>query len=107
MSNQTLITLTNLVKTFPIGKRDFTALDNINLNFQQGEFTGVVGPSGSGKTTLLNIVGSLDVPTKGEALVLGESIAALSLKKAANLRNKHLGFIFQTFITGIYSIRKC
>lgn len=105
MSNSTLITINNLVKTFPAGKRDFTALDNVNLTFKEGEFTGIVGPSGSGKTTLLNIIGSLDVPTRGEAVVLGESIAALELKKAANLRNRYLGFIFQTYnLLPVYTV---
>ncbi len=105
MDNSTLITINHLVKTFPIGKRDFTALDDVNLTFEKGEFTGVIGPSGSGKTTLLNIIGSLDIPTKGEAVVLGESISTLGLKKAADLRNKHLGFIFQTYnLLPVYTV---
>jgi len=105
MNNDVLITVSDLVKTFPMGKREFTALKNINLKFNAGEFTGVVGPSGSGKTTLLNIVGSLDVPTQGEAIVLGEPIGDLTLKKAANLRNKYLGFIFQTYnLLPVYTV---
>jgi putative ABC transport system ATP-binding protein len=73
------------------------ALNDINLSFKRGEFAGFVGPSGSGKTTLLNIIGSLDVPTKGSAVVMGERIERLSHVKAADLRNRHIGFIFQTF----------
>ena len=62
-----------------------------------GEFAGLVGPSGSGKSTLLNIVGSLDSPSEGSALVLGRDIGRLSHAEAARLRNHHIGFIFQTY----------
>ena len=105
MNNSALITISDLVKTFPMGKREFTALNSINLNFKAGEFAGFVGPSGSGKTTLLNIIGSLDVPTRGEAHVLGQSVGSLSSKTAADLRNKHLGFIFQTYnLLPVYTV---
>ena len=103
--SSTLIKITDLVKTFPIGKGEFTALNQINLDFIKGEFTGFVGPSGSGKTTLLNIIGSLDVPTKGTATVLGKSVSTLSKKDAADLRNNHLGFIFQTYnLLPVYTV---
>lgn len=103
-SNKWVIEIRNLVKTFPMGNREFTALNGINLNFTAGEFSGLVGPSGSGKTTLLNIIGTLDSPTEGEALVLGDSVGKLSQKKAANLRNHKIGFIFQTFnLLPVYS----
>jgi len=68
-----------------MGKNKFTALKNINLSFGKGEFAGLVGPSGSGKTTLLNIIGSLDVPSSGEAVVLGHSIGLLNAKEAARI----------------------
>ncbi len=80
-----------------MGKGEFTALKGINLTLSKGEFTGLIGPSGSGKTTLLNIVGSLDVPSDGEALVLGNSIGKLNTKQAAQLRKENLGFIFQSY----------
>ena len=80
-----------------MGKGKFTALNRISLEIEQGEFTGIVGPSGSGKTTLLNIIGSLDMPTDGTALVLGQDITTLNAKKAALLRKTQLGFIFQTY----------
>jgi putative ABC transport system ATP-binding protein len=92
-----IIKIENLVKKFPIGKGEFTALDGIELQFSRGEFAGLVGPSGSGKTTLLNIVGSLDVPSSGEVIVLGKSIGGLSAKEAAKLRKENLGFIFQSY----------
>jgi putative ABC transport system ATP-binding protein len=92
-----IIKIENLVKKFPMGKGEFTALNGIELLFTRGEFAGLVGPSGSGKTTLLNIVGSLDVPSSGEAVVLGRSIGNLSAKEAAKLRKENLGFIFQSY----------
>lgn len=92
-----LIIIDNLVKRFPMGQSEFTALRGINLTIDQGEFTGLIGPSGSGKTTLLNIVGSLDVPSGGEVTVLGNSISRLSASKAAQLRKEKLGFIFQSY----------
>lgn len=103
-SNNTVIEIRNLVKTFPMGNREFTALNGISLTFAAGEFSGLVGPSGSGKTTLLNIIGTLDSPTEGEALVLGDSVGRLSQNKAAHLRNLKIGFIFQTFnLLPVYS----
>jgi putative ABC transport system ATP-binding protein len=92
-----IIKIEKLVKKFPMGKGEFTALNGIELVFTRGEFAGLVGPSGSGKTTLLNIVGSLDVPSSGEVVVLGRSIGSLSAKEAAQLRKENLGFIFQSY----------
>lgn len=95
MDTEAIISIRNLTKKFPVGNGFFTALKNVDLEFKKGEFAGFVGPSGSGKTTLMNIVGSLDIPTEGEAVVMGKSIAKLSHKEAAVLRNLHIGFIFQ------------
>ncbi|NTV84551.1 MAG: ABC transporter ATP-binding protein [Bacteroidales bacterium] len=80
-----------------MGNGRFTALNGIDLTFIEGEFTGIIGPSGSGKTTLLNIIGSLDVPSEGKAIVMGQSVGELSSKAAALLRKKQLGFIFQSY----------
>ena len=105
MNNEHLITIRNMYKHYPIGGGQFTALKDINLNFQQGEFTGIVGPSGSGKTTLLNIVGSLDSQSEGEVIVMGKEIKELSGRKSAHLRSEHLGFIFQTYnLLPVYSV---
>lgn len=97
MENQPLIILEKVTKKYPMGRGYFTALKEVSLSFERGEFAGFVGPSGSGKTTALNIIGSLDTPTEGRAMVLGQSVSELSHREAASLRNKHLGFIFQTF----------
>jgi len=105
MENGFLIKTENLVKTYPMGEGFLVALNRVNLAFRKGEFAGLVGPSGSGKTTLLNIVGSLDTPTEGSTVVLGEKIENLSHKKAAQLRNKHIGFIFQTYnLLPVYTV---
>jgi putative ABC transport system ATP-binding protein len=105
MNNNTVIETQHLVKEFPIGGRRFTALNDVNLTFGKAEFTGFVGPSGSGKTTLLNIIGSLDAPSRGRAIVLGQSIGDLSHRNAARLRNEHFGFIFQTYnLFPVYSV---
>ncbi len=88
-----------------MGKYILVALDKVNLSFKKAEFAGFVGPSGSGKTTLLNIIGSLDAPTEGSAEVMGKRIEDLSHKQASGLRNKHIGFIFQTFnLLPVYTV---
>ena len=102
---ETIVEVKNLVKKFPIGTGYFTALDGVDVIFSEGEFTGLVGPSGSGKTTLLNIIGSLDIPTEGEVVVLGKSIGNLSPKEAAELRKSELGFIFQSYnLLPVYTV---
>jgi putative ABC transport system ATP-binding protein len=92
-----IIEINKLVKRFPMGKGEFTALNGIDLNFGEGEFAGLIGPSGSGKTTLLNIIGSLDSPSEGRVDVLGQSVGSLNAKQAARLRKVSMGFIFQSY----------
>ncbi len=105
MAKENIITIENLTKRFPVGNGEFTALKDINLSFEKGEFAGIVGPSGSGKTTLLNIIGSLDSPTEGQAIVMGKRISELSHKEAAMLRNKYIGFIFQVYnLLPVYTV---
>ncbi|MGK5091288.1 ABC transporter ATP-binding protein [Deltaproteobacteria bacterium TL4] len=96
MSESPIISINNLDKVFPVANGQFYALTQINLNFDKGEFAGFIGPSGSGKTTLLNIIGALDKPTNGIVNVMGNDVAQLTPKASAELRCKHLGFIFQT-----------
>ncbi|MBN2407071.1 MAG: ABC transporter ATP-binding protein [Elusimicrobia bacterium] len=100
-----LIKMENIVKEYPMGKARFTALKDINLSVEKGEFCGLIGPSGSGKTTLLNIVGALDDPTGGTAVVLGSDISGLSHRQAAEMRSRHMGFIFQTYnLLPVYTV---
>lgn len=97
MKNEAIISINGLTKQFAMGTGKFTALSGVDLEIRKGEFTGIVGPSGSGKTTLLNIIGSLDTPTNGTAIVLGNNISGLKAKESAFLRKTQLGFIFQTY----------
>ncbi len=97
MEDLSIIKTRDLKKSFPMGKSVFNALNGINLDINSGEFAGLIGPSGSGKTTLLNIIGSLDTPTMGNAMVLGNSIGELNSKQSAILRKEKLGFIFQSY----------
>jgi len=97
MGDSNLILTKNLTKIYPMGSARVTALNDVSLAFDKGEFTGLVGPSGSGKTTFLNVIGSLDTPTSGSADVLGSKVETLSHREAAALRNRSIGFIFQTF----------
>ena len=105
MENNSIVKIESLVKRFPVGKTEFTALKDVNVIFGAGEFAGLVGPSGSGKTTLLNIIGSLDSPSEGEVTVLGKPISSLTHKQSATLRNRHIGFIFQTYnLLPVYTV---
>jgi len=102
---KTIVDVKNLTKNFPVGTGFFTALKDVSLQFAEGEFAGLVGPSGSGKTTLLNIIGSLDVPSDGEVVVLQRSVGKLSPKEAAKLRKEELGFIFQSYnLLPVYTV---
>ncbi|MFH1415508.1 MAG: ABC transporter ATP-binding protein [Elusimicrobiota bacterium] len=100
-----LIKLEKMVKRYPMGRSEFTALKGIDLSVEEGEYCGLIGPSGSGKTTLLNIIGSLDMPSEGSATVLDKKIEDLSNIEAARLRRKHMGFIFQTYnLLPVYTV---
>ena len=100
-----IVEVMNLIKKFPIGTGSFTALNGVNLEFSEGEFAGLVGPSGSGKTTLLNIIGSLDIPSEGEVVVLSQSVGKLTARQAAQLRKEKLGFIFQNYnLLPVYTV---
>ena len=105
MENNAVITINNLVKRFPVGGDFFTALKNINLTLNKGEFTGLVGPSGSGKTTLLNIIGGLDSTTEGQVSVMGHALNDTSHSERARLRREHMGFIFQSYnLLPVYTV---
>jgi putative ABC transport system ATP-binding protein len=105
MEKAELIRTEDLVRTYPMGDTPIDALRGVSLTIRRGEFAGLVGPSGSGKTTLLNIIGTLDAPTAGTATVLGESVGSLSHVAAASLRNRSIGFIFQTFnLLPVYTV---
>lgn len=93
----TIVEVKEVSKEYPLGKLIVHALKKVDLEIQQGEMLCIMGPSGSGKTTLLNLVGLLDTPTSGQLILQGTPTNHLSYQKAAKLRSRFLGFIFQMF----------
>jgi putative ABC transport system ATP-binding protein len=96
-SNNFIIEITNLTKIYKIGKIEVKALRGANLAISKGEFVSIMGPSGSGKSTLMNILGCLDIPTSGKYLLEGIDVSKLKDNQLAEIRNKKIGFVFQTF----------
>jgi len=92
-----LIELRNIYKIYQMGSEEVRASDGVSLTICRGEFVAIVGKSGSGKSTLMNIIGALDVPTRGEYLLGGEDTSEMSDDELANIRNKMIGFIFQQY----------
>ena len=92
-----LIQLVDINKKHFLGDNILHILVNINLEIQKGEFTAIVGPSGSGKSTLMNILGCLDRPTSGEYFLNGKNVATLTDDELASVRNRQVGFVFQSF----------
>ncbi len=87
----------SLCKFYEMGDQTVRALDSINLEFGQNDYTAIMGPSGSGKSTLMNILGCLDTPTSGLYELNGQSVAEMDDDELARIRNKEIGFVFQTF----------
>lgn len=87
----------NLVKELPIGREKLAILKGVNMTIMPGEIVAIVGPSGSGKTTLLGLIGGLDTPTSGSIMLAGQEISRLSEDKLADVRNRTIGFVFQSF----------
>lgn len=92
-----MMKLTNITKTYGNGSLKIPVLKNINLEIEDGEFVAIMGPSGSGKSTLMNMIGFLDSPTEGTYELNGEAISSFRENKLAQLRNRHIGFVFQQF----------
>lgn len=92
-----MINLSNINKSYPVGKQSLRVLKGIDMHIAEGEFVSIMGSSGSGKSTLLNILGILDNYDSGEYTLAGTLINKLSEAKAANYRNRFLGFVFQSF----------
>lgn len=92
-----MLKLENIHKTYDTGVIQVEALKEINLEIQRGEFLAIMGPSGSGKSTLMNIIGLLDRPTLGKYFLEGQEVSKLSDEELAAIRNRHIGFVFQTF----------
>jgi len=92
-----LIELKHINKQYSLGQTQMTALKDISLSFDKGEFTAVWGPSGSGKTTLLNLIGTIDEPSSGTILINGKDVSKMSDNQKSDYRNHQIGFIFQNF----------
>jgi putative ABC transport system ATP-binding protein len=92
-----VIEIKNLTKIYNGSSVQVTAVDNVNLVIEEGEFTAIVGPSGSGKTTLLNMIGGLDSPTSGEIVVGNTNLASLNSKQLVDFRLHNIGFVFQAY----------
>jgi len=92
-----MIQMQGITKVYPMGKRELTVLQGVNLHIEQGELVAIMGPSGSGKTTLLNLLGCLDTPTSGSYYLDNREVSRLSSSELARIRGQKIGFIFQTF----------
>ena len=92
-----ILKLTDICKDYQQGKVPVRVLKNINLTVEKGDYLAIMGPSGSGKTTLMNLIGCLDVPTSGSYELDGRNLKDLSDDDLADIRNKHIGFVFQSF----------
>ena len=92
-----IVKLTDICKDYARGKEPVRVLKNINLTVERGEYLAIMGPSGSGKTTLMNLIGCLDVPTSGTYELDGRNLKDLSDNALAEIRSKHIGFVFQSF----------
>ncbi|MGD9560974.1 MAG: ABC transporter ATP-binding protein [Pyrinomonadaceae bacterium] len=87
----------NIWKTYPMGVEELHALRDVTFNVNKGEYVAIIGPSGSGKSTLMNLIGCLDSPTKGDYWINGHLVSTMSDDELARIRNKEIGFVFQTF----------
>jgi len=97
MKNNRIIQLENVKKIYTVGETQVNALRGLSYNIKEGDFVAIMGPSGSGKSTLMNIIGCLDKPTEGKYFLGGEEVSTLDKNRLAGIRNREIGFVFQTF----------
>src|SRR3989440_3682868 len=87
----------DLWKTYIMGDQEINAVSGVDIEIKRGEYVAIMGPSGSGKSTLMNLIGCLDTPTKGDYYINGKLVSTMSDDELARIRNKEIGFVFQTF----------
>ena len=92
-----ILSMKDIVKCYEVGEEQQVILDHISFSVQEGEFVSILGPSGSGKSTMMNILGCLDVPTSGQYILSGHDVAHLEEAQLARIRNREVGFVFQSF----------
>ena len=95
--SKTLISMHNIWKTYQMGVEELHALRDVSFHVEKGEYLAIIGPSGSGKSTLMNLIGCLDSPSKGEYWINGNLVSDMTDDELARIRNKEIGFVFQTF----------
>ena len=95
--SKTLISMEHIWKTYQMGVEELHALRDVSFKVEKGEYLAIIGPSGSGKSTLMNLIGCLDSPTKGEYWINGNLVSDMTDDELARIRNKEIGFVFQTF----------
>ena len=96
-TGKTLISMTDIWKTYQMGVEELHALQGVSFEVEKGEYLAIIGPSGSGKSTLMNLIGCLDSPTKGQYWINGNRVSEMTDDELARIRTKETGFVFQTF----------
>ncbi len=104
-----VIEIRNITRDFPLGQEVVKVLKGIDLDIDRGEYVAIMGPSGSGKSTLMNLLGCLDTPTSGSYILNSKDASQMSDDELAEIRNKEIGFVFQTFnlLTQDYRTGQC
>jgi putative ABC transport system ATP-binding protein len=95
--DKTVIQIDDLRKHYEVGTQIVKALDGVSLSIKKGEYVAIMGPSGSGKSTMMNLIGALDTPTSGKYILNGTDVSHMTDEKLAEIRNREIGFVFQTF----------
>ena len=96
-AGEAIIRMRNIWKTYQMGAEELHALRDVSFEVKRNDYVAIIGPSGSGKSTLMNLIGCLDSPTQGEYWINGQLVSDMSDDELAHIRNKEIGFVFQTF----------
>ncbi|HBD42492.1 MAG TPA: macrolide ABC transporter ATP-binding protein, partial [Bacteroidetes bacterium] len=97
MADQAVIQIKDLKRVYQMGDTEVRALDGVTFDIHRNEYIAIMGPSGSGKSTMMNLIGCLDTPSEGEYILNGHRVSEMDDKELADIRNREIGFVFQTF----------